>query len=108
MPGPSVRKENLPYLCGREHGVAETGNSAAAEALYRQSLDIAQKQGTKSFELRTATSLARLLGPERSAEAIALLEPVREWFSPQRTTRDSEAADEVLAGLRRASGAAPA
>ncbi len=88
--------------------IAETGNAAAAEAYYRQSLGISLKQGTRSFELRTATSLARLIGTERSAEAIALLAPVREWFSSQGATADTAAGDEVLAGLRGAPGAVSA
>jgi hypothetical protein len=39
-------------------GTAEA--DAAAEAAFRRSLDMAQRQGARSWALRTATSLARL------------------------------------------------
>ena len=38
-----------------------TGTDAAAETCYRRSLDIAQKMGARSLELKTATSLGGLL-----------------------------------------------
>jgi tetratricopeptide (TPR) repeat protein len=77
------------------------GDSAAAEKFYRKSLDVSLQQGTRSFELRTSVSLARLLGQtERAAEAIELLSPVRTWFEGQRPTADSAAADTLLASLR--------
>jgi predicted ATPase len=53
------------------------GAAAAAEDHFRQALDWARRQGTLSWELRAATSLARLLHDQgRSADAMALLQPV--------------------------------
>jgi predicted ATPase len=51
------------------------GAAAAAEDHFRQALDWAHGQGALSFELRAATSLARLLRDQgRSADPIALLQ----------------------------------
>ena len=48
--------------------------AAAAEGHFRQVLDRARRQGALSWELRAATSLARLLRDQgRSANAIACL-----------------------------------
>jgi predicted ATPase len=48
-----------------------------AERSFRAALSIAREQGTKGFELRAATSLARLWGDHgRSEEARELLAPV--------------------------------
>src|SRR5258708_37636886 len=57
--------------------VAALGHSDDASALFRQSLDVAQEQGALSWELRTATNLARLLRSHgRPAHAIGCLHPV--------------------------------
>ena len=53
-----------------------TGATAAAEDHFRQALDWARRQGTLSWELPAAASLARLLRDQgRSADAVALLQP---------------------------------
>ena len=58
------------------------GAAAAAEDHFRQALDWARRQGALSWELRAATSLARLLRDQgRSAEAMALLQPVYDRFT---------------------------
>jgi tetratricopeptide (TPR) repeat protein len=81
--------------------LAESNDVAEAEKHYRKSLDVSLTQGTRSFELRTCVSLARLLiSTGRSTEAFELLSPVRQWFEGQRATVDSRAADEVLASLK--------
>ena len=57
-------------------------NAAAAEAHFRQALDWARRQGALSWELRAATSLARLLSHQgRFAEATALLQPAYDRFT---------------------------
>jgi class 3 adenylate cyclase/tetratricopeptide (TPR) repeat protein len=59
-----------------------TGDWAAAEQSYRQSLAIAQRQNAKLFELRAATSLARLWRDQgKRAEARDLLTPIYRWFT---------------------------
>jgi predicted ATPase len=58
------------------------GDSAAAEASYREAIAIAQQQRAKLWELRTAISLARLWHDQgKRAEAHALLAPVYGWFT---------------------------
>jgi predicted ATPase len=57
-------------------------HSEAAEELYCKSLNIAEEQGAKLWELRAAASLARLRrDQDRRAEARDLLAPVYGWFT---------------------------
>jgi tetratricopeptide (TPR) repeat protein len=59
-----------------------TGDAAAAEASYREALALAQQQSAKLWELRAATSFARLWSDQgRRADAHALLAPVYDWFT---------------------------
>jgi predicted ATPase len=58
------------------------GHAEAAEDLYRKALGIACEQEAKAWELRAATSLARLCGEQgRRAEAHDLLASVYAWFT---------------------------
>jgi predicted ATPase len=71
-----------------------------AEALFGQSLEVARRQEAKSFELRTATSLARLWQRQgKHADARALLAPVYAWFAEGFDTHDLTDAKAVLEGL---------
>jgi predicted ATPase/DNA-binding winged helix-turn-helix (wHTH) protein len=71
-----------------------------AEDLFRQALDVARRQGSLSWELRAATSLARLMRDQgRSAEAVALLQPVYDRFTEGFETADLEAARNLLNAL---------
>jgi len=75
----------------------------AAEHLFRQALDGAQ--GTLAWELRAATSLARLLRNRgRPAAAIACLEPVYDRFTEGFDTADLITAKRVLDELSEAGG----
>ena len=66
-----------------------------AERLFRQALDGAQ--GTLAWELRAATSLARLLRNRgRPADAIACLQPVYDRFTEGFDTGDLIAAKQLL------------
>ena len=68
-----------------------------SEALFRQALDEARQQGALSWELRAATSLARLLRDQgRHADAIACLRPVYDRFTEGFETADLIAAKELL------------
>ena len=59
-----------------------TGDRATAERNYRQALAVAQRQSAKLFELRSATSLARLWRDQgKVADAQALLAPIYNWFT---------------------------
>jgi predicted ATPase len=60
-----------------------------AEATLRKAIDAARGQQAKSWELRAATTLARLLADQgRRSEAVALLKPVHDWFTEGRQTND--------------------
>jgi predicted ATPase len=78
----------------RKEGTEATG---AAEACFRQSLMIARRQGSKSWELRTATSLARLWHEQdKLQEARALLAPIYDWFTEGFDTADLQDARRLL------------
>jgi ATP/maltotriose-dependent transcriptional regulator MalT len=58
------------------------GDAEGAERFYIASLDWARKQQAKSWELRTATSYARLMRERgREREARELLAPIYGWFT---------------------------
>jgi predicted ATPase len=64
-------------------------NSEEAESCFQQAITIAQNQSAKSWELRAATSLARLWQSQgKVAEARELLEPVYSWFTEGFDTAD--------------------
>jgi predicted ATPase len=68
-----------------------------AEDLFRQALDFAQEQGALSWELRAATSLARLLRHQgRTADATTCLQPVYNRFTEGFDTADLIAAKQLL------------
>ncbi|HUF86780.1 MAG TPA: hypothetical protein VMM59_05300, partial [Thermohalobaculum sp.] len=79
---------------------AQPSDTATAERLLREALAIAEAQEALSWELRAATSLARLLqSRDRRAEAAACLAPVLERFTEGRETPDLRQAGELLAEL---------
>jgi predicted ATPase len=60
-----------------------------AEASFRRAIDVARRQGSRSLELRAASSLGRLWHRQgRRAEACELLEPVYAWFTEGFDTAD--------------------
>jgi DNA-binding winged helix-turn-helix (wHTH) protein/tetratricopeptide (TPR) repeat protein len=68
-----------------------------AERCFRTAIDIARKQHARSWELRAATSLARLAkGTEREAEARAALAATYGWFTEGFDTRDLKDARALL------------
>jgi predicted ATPase len=74
-----------------------TGTTEAAEDVFRQALDIARRQEALSWELRAATSLARLLrNQRRPADAIICLQPVYDRFTEGFGTADLTAAKQLL------------
>jgi predicted ATPase len=80
--------------------LARTGDLAAAERSYMASLDRARQQQAKSWELRTATSYARLMRDQgRTGEARDLLAPVYDWFTEGFATKDLKDAKALLAEL---------
>jgi predicted ATPase len=77
------------------------GAAAAAGDHFRQALDWARRQGALSWELRAATSLARLLRDQsRAADATALLQPVYDRFTEGFDTADLKEAKALLDTLQ--------
>jgi predicted ATPase len=73
-------------------------DESRAEASFRKAIALAGKQEAKSWELRAATSLARLLArQERREEARALLAPIYGWFTEGFDTADLKEAKALLA-----------
>ena len=71
-----------------------------AEALFHQSLQIARRQEAKAFELRAATSLARLWRRQGKRDAAhALLAPLYAWFTEGFDTADLKDAKALLEEL---------
>ena len=69
----------------------------AAEIKFEQALTVARSQGAKSWELRTATSLAHLWhGQGRTDDARNLLQPVYDWFTEGFDTLDLKEAKTLL------------
>ena len=69
----------------------DTPDEQRAEASFRRALETAGRQQAKSWELRAATSLARLWGEQgRQTEARELLAPVYGWFTEGFDTARSE------------------
>jgi predicted ATPase len=74
--------------------------TAAAENFYHQALQVASGQEAKLWELRAATSLARLCGKQgRRAEACELLTPVYNWFTEGFDITDLTEAKALLEAL---------
>jgi predicted ATPase len=75
-----------------------------AEDSFREALDWARRQGALSWELRAATSLARLLRDQRRcAEAIAVIRPVYNRFTEGFGTTDLANAKALIDDLHRVS-----
>jgi predicted ATPase len=73
------------------------GQSEMAEELYRKALSIAEEQGAKLWELRTAMSLARLRCDQgRRAEARDRLAAVYGWFTEGFDTTNLKEAKALL------------
>src|SRR5262249_3113148 len=70
---------------------------AEAERCFHHALDIARTQQAKSFELRTATSLAKLWQQQgKRQEAYDLLAPVYHWFTEGFDTLDLQESKVLL------------
>ena len=73
---------------------------AKAEACFGHSLTVARAQQAKSWELRTAMSLARLLSDQgKRQSAHDLLAPIYDWFTEGFDTSDLRNAKALLGEL---------
>ena len=75
-------------------------NHLEAGTCFHKAIEIAQKQEAKSWELRAATSLARVWQSQgKQAEARDLLAPVYDWFTEGFDTADLKDAKALLEEL---------
>lgn len=109
--------EALARLDDAAAAAAQTGQVAAAElwwlrgevlrslgsandeagSMFAQAIDEARRQGSRLYELRAATSLARLWRDQGgSREAYDLLAPIYAWFTEGFGTRDLKEAKVLL------------
>jgi predicted ATPase len=78
-----------------------TGDQAAAEQNYKEALAVAKRQSARTFELRAATSLARLWRDQgKRTEARDLLAPIYGWFTEGFDTPVLQDAKNLLDQLR--------
>lgn len=76
------------------------GEPEQAAITLHKALAVARGQQAKSWELRVANTLARLLASHGDrTEAIALLRPIHDWFTEGRDTKDVKEAGELLREL---------
>jgi predicted ATPase len=76
-------------------------NQSEAETCFQKALDVARRQHAKSWDLRTATSLARLWQQQgKRQEAQDLLAPVYNWFTEGFDTADLKDAKALLEDLQ--------
>jgi class 3 adenylate cyclase/predicted ATPase len=74
--------------------------NAAAEAAFMRAIEVAHSQQTRTFELRAAMSMARLLCDQgKPRQARGLLAPVYGWFTEGFDTRDLKEAKALLEAL---------
>src|SRR5205814_1052240 len=105
-PAPSVPKSSgpLPSCCIKGELVLlqdAAPQAAAAKDYFQRAIDWAHRQGALLWELRAVTSLARLRRDQgRSAEALALLQPVYDRFTEGFETADLKAARALLDSLQ--------
>jgi predicted ATPase len=90
-------KADLYRLKGELLLAQSAANHAEAESCFRRALEVGRRQSAKGFELRAATSLARLWAEQgRRSEAHDLLAPVYGWFTEGFDTADLKGAKALL------------
>ena len=73
------------------------GEAELAEADFRDAIAVAREMSAKAWELRAATSLARLRREQgKRAEACDLLAPIYGWFTEGFDTQDLKEAKALL------------
>jgi predicted ATPase len=78
----------------------DPANTAPAEEAFLNAIAIAQQQEARSFELRAATSLARLWRDQgKPRQARELLAPIYNWFTEGFDTLDLKEAKALLEQL---------
>jgi tetratricopeptide (TPR) repeat protein len=95
--GERLWEAELHHLKGQLLLESDSTNVYAVETCFRSAIDIARSQKAKSWELRAATSLARLWRDQsKPDDARDLLTPVFDWFTEGFETTDLKGAKELL------------
>ena len=95
--GERVSQAEILRLRGEVMLAQDPKNEGAAEECFRRAIDVARGQQARSWELRAAVSLGRLLLKRGStAEARGVLLPVYEWFTEGLGTADLREAQALL------------
>jgi transcriptional regulator with AAA-type ATPase domain/predicted ATPase len=88
--------------------VRSSSNHEAAETCFRQALEIARGQGARSWQMRAATSLGRLLARQnRAHSARQIVSDLYNWFTEGLETADLRDAKRLLDEVSNAVGAMP-
>ena len=88
---------NFPDTIHKGRLLLRQSQPQAAEESYSKALSIAREQEAKLWELRAATSLARLRCEQgRRAEAHELLAPIYNWFTEGFDAADLKAAKALM------------
>jgi predicted ATPase len=99
--GETANEAETYRLRGKLRMMQRTDSFAAAEADLHKAIAVAREQEAKGWELRAATSLARLWQQdERRLAARDVLAPVHEWFTEGRDTADLQEAEQLLRELQ--------
>jgi predicted ATPase len=97
----TLQQENQKSKGKEQKAKVENDAQAEAESCFRKAIDVAQQQQAKSWELRAATSLARLWRSQgKKAEAHQLLSEVYNWFTEGFETKDLQEAQGLIEELR--------
>ena len=93
-----------PGLCARlslpERAADSAEQQGEAEERFQRALDITRHQQAKSWELRSAMSLARLWQRQgKRVETSELLAPIYGWFTEDFDTADLQEARALLEAL---------
>jgi DNA-binding SARP family transcriptional activator/predicted ATPase len=100
--GEAVWEPELLRLEGELRLATRPTDVAGALECFRQAIDIARRQQARSWELRAASSLARLLAAEgRRDEARRTLADIYGWFTEGFDTADLREAKALLSDLGR-------
>jgi DNA-binding winged helix-turn-helix (wHTH) protein/predicted ATPase len=98
--GQQYYKAELNRLKGALLLARNPSDGARAERCFRSAIDIAREQHARSWELRAATSLARLArGTKRKDDARTILMAAYGWFTEGSDTRDLKDARVLLNDL---------
>jgi class 3 adenylate cyclase/tetratricopeptide (TPR) repeat protein len=95
--GDAGAKPELLRLHGELLLMGDSTKTAEAETSFRAAVDLARNQGAKSSELRSTTSLARLLAMQgRRDESRAMLAELYNWFTEGFDTADLKDAKALI------------